>query len=120
MPTNPPDWDAMRRSAGAGIAAPDWPAHVRQISLEGLGLLGIDGEQRLYWDGKRIEVRQRLTLSWWQKLGAVLVVVATVTGGLGSCAQGVVEVVKFGCQRGWWHHGCANEPVRRPPTSHAG
>lgn len=106
MPNHPPDWEAMRRAARAGVAAPDWPAQVRQISLEGLGLLGIDAAQRLYWDGKRIEVRRRLALSRWQKLGAFLVVAATVAGGVGAAVQAAVAVADFGCQRGLWHRWC--------------
>ena len=121
MPTDPPDWDAMRRSAQSGVAAPEWPVQVRQISVEGLGLLGIDADRHLYWDGKRIELRQSLLLSRWQKIGAVLVVAASVAGGLGAGTQAVVEVARFGCRLGWWHDVCAPAAVpHAAPTRPAG
>lgn len=55
-----------------------WPAHVRQISQEGLGFLGVGDDGLIYWDGRAIEMRRALTV--WQAVGAVLVTVSAVVG----------------------------------------
>ncbi len=52
--------------------------------MEGLGLLGLDEHYRLYWDGKPVEMRYRLT--FWQTIGAFVVGAFVV---LGSVATGV-------------------------------
>jgi len=110
----------MRQSARAGSAAPEWPEGVRQISIEGLGLLGIDDDHQLYWDGQRVEVRRRLTLSFWQKFGAVIVVIATVFGGIGSFAEGYVAATEYGCKLHLWQHTCPPHEGSRPVNADAG
>lgn len=85
------DWDHIRRIAIAkGNTPADWPSHVRPISIEGLGLLGIDAQHRLYWDGKAVEVRRALT--FWQSAGAVAVVLAAIVGALASAVQAYVAL----------------------------
>jgi hypothetical protein len=36
------------------------------MSWQGIGLLGIDEENRPYWDGRPIEISRRLELTFWQ------------------------------------------------------
>lgn len=83
------DWEHIRRIAIANGNTPDdWPKHVRPISIEGLGLLGIDAQHRLYWDGRPVELRRALT--FWQSLGAVAVVISAIVGALASAIQAYV------------------------------
>jgi hypothetical protein len=89
---------------------PNWPEGVREINVENLASLGINDSGELFWNGRRIEVRRRLRLSWWQNAGAAAVVIATVLGGLGGFAQGAVAVVDFGCARKSWTSWCAAVP----------
>ncbi len=64
------------------------PEGLRPISMEGLSLLQIDDSGRLFWDGKPIEVSKAFTLTWWQKVGAVVAIVATA-------ATAVVEWLQY-------------------------
>ena len=66
----------------------EWPAHVKEVSLEELGLLGRDAQHNLYWDGKPVEVRKRLDLRWWQ-------VVLAIMTALGAFASGAVAVIRL-------------------------
>ena len=57
---------------------PGWPSGVKPISIDGLDALGVSDDGYIYWDGKRIVTEKRLTLSMWQKIGAILTVLATL------------------------------------------
>jgi len=61
------------------------PAGVRTITMEELDRLGIDGNNRLYWDGKQVGLDTTLSLNWWQGL-------AIVVGGFGA---GLSELIQF-------------------------
>jgi hypothetical protein len=65
-----------------------------------LDRLGVDDNGRLYWDGKPVEARQRLHLTGGQRLGAFLVGLALIAGGIGAAAQGVIAVNEWGCRTG--------------------
>lgn len=58
------------------------PKGVTPISFMDLGRLGIDVEKRLHWDGEPVETRQRISLSFWQKVGACLTVASAVVVAL--------------------------------------
>lgn len=90
-------------------ATPDtsrWPAGVRQITIDETGWLGLDDEGRLYWDGNPVEVGRRLTLSRWQKAGAITVAIAAVLGGFGGFVQGAIAGHEYGCEKKWLQAGC--------------
>jgi hypothetical protein len=108
------EWDRIRRSQRSNQRAPGWPEKVTSISLEYLALLGVDDENRLYWDGQPIEIRRRLVLTRWQKLWAAIVSVAIVIGGVGGAAQGLTASFDFGCKKGWW--SCP-PPAEHPPQA---
>lgn len=91
-----------------------WPAGVAEINIGQIGLLGVDKDNRLYWDGKPVEVKQRLSLSWWQGFGSVLLVVFSVVGGLGAAAQGWAAAHQWSCQIRWTQWACPPEAV--PPA----
>jgi hypothetical protein len=62
----------------------DWPPHVWSVGLDRLDYLGVDSAGNLYWDGKRVEIRRPLSLSLWQKIGAVLLAASAVTGAVAT------------------------------------
>jgi hypothetical protein len=59
-----------------GTPPAGWPKGVRQISMEGLSLLGLDEKGRLYFDGAEIQYAG-LSLTRWQKIGGFLVVIGS-------------------------------------------
>jgi hypothetical protein len=81
-----------------------WPENVRPIGPDGTLFLGIDENNRLYWDGKPIEIQRRLKFSRLQVAGALAVGIATLIGGLGA---GLNEGLDFGCKLHWWVQWCS-------------
>lgn len=57
---------------------PGWPSDVRPISQDGLDMLGVGDDGRVYWDGKVIVTEKRITLTFWQKVGGFLTVASAV------------------------------------------
>jgi hypothetical protein len=76
----------------------------RPISLDDLDRMGINGKNELFWDGKQVEVKSRLNLTWPQTVGAILVGVAAICGGFASAANDGSE---FTCRQ--WHLFCGYE-----------
>ena len=74
------------------------------ISMEDLSRLQINDRHELFWDGKRVEVKSRLDLTWPQTLGAILIGAAAIMGGLASAANDGTE---FTCRQ--WHLFCGHE-----------
>jgi hypothetical protein len=57
----------------------------------------------------------RLVLTRSQKVWAVLVALALIAGGIGSCAQGVVTYHDWACRMGYWPIvGCAGQEETDP------
>ena len=42
--------------------------------------VGVDQEAALYWDGKPVEIKRPLSLTVWQRIGAVAVTLSAVAG----------------------------------------
>ena len=81
-------------------AAPDgWPPGVTPIGIEDLDKLGLNPRNQLFWDGKRIEVRNRLDLTRLQKTFAVIVSVFAVLGAMGGFVTGLNNASVFLCAR---------------------
>ena len=78
----------------------NWPAGVEQIGLEDLGRLGINKDDQLFWDGRRIEVRQSLALTTFQKVIAGAAALCAVLGALGGFVTGFNNASVFLCARG--------------------
>lgn len=57
----------------------------RRISIDDLDRFSIDDDRNLYWDDQPVEVRR--TLTGWQSIGAVAVVVAAVASALADWIQ---------------------------------
>lgn len=98
----PIDWAEMRRLARSRERPSEWPAGLQAISTEGLALFGIDEENRLYWDGKRLAT---LTLTRWQKIGAVIVTVSAAVAATAAAVSAVED---------WKTIGGRSEPVNAP------
>ena len=67
-----------------------WPPHVRTVNFEDIGRLGVSEEngKTLYWDGKPVEVRKKISLTWRQGIIALM-------AALGSVASGVVAILEY-------------------------
>ncbi|MDR9783458.1 hypothetical protein [Rhizobium redzepovicii] len=75
------DWEQIRRSKFASVnVPPEWPADVNPVSLNGVSLLGIDANNNLYWDGKRLQLATRLGTV--ERVLAVLVSIGTVSSAV--------------------------------------
>jgi hypothetical protein len=63
----------------------------------------------------------RLVLTPSQKVWAVLVALALIAGGIGSCAQGIVTYHDWACRMGYWPVlGCGGEVDTEPEQSQRG
>ena len=78
---------------------PDWPPGVEPISLEDLSRLGINAHQELFWDGRNVEIRRRLTFTTFQKFIAFVVTICAILGGLGGFVTGINNASIFLCAR---------------------
>lgn len=71
------DWERIQKHKFAeGNTPSHWPKKVKLISMLGLQLFGLDDKSNLYWDGKKVEIRKKLSLSIWQKIGALTTVLS--------------------------------------------
>ena len=69
-----------------------WPRGVRPISMDGVGMLGVGDDGSLYWEGKPIEVRRSFALSWWQRVGAIVVAGSAVIGAGAAAVSAYADV----------------------------
>ena len=53
--------------------------------------MGVGDDGALYWDGKPVEVAKRLSLTTWQRIGAVLTVLAALTAAGASVASAIAD-----------------------------
>jgi hypothetical protein len=61
---------------------------IHGITYDELGRLGVDDDNRLYWDEKPVVLESRLALAWW-------VNIAVVVGALATAVLASIEVLKF-------------------------
>jgi hypothetical protein len=93
------------------VTPPRWPAGVQPIRVADLGRLGIDGENQLFWDGKRVEIRRPLVLTGLQTFVAGVVTVCAVLGGLGGFVSGINNASLYLCARDIHWLGCPRPQV---------
>lgn len=86
----------------------NWPKGVRPISMDGVGHLGVGNDGTLYWDGRPVQVAKRVTLSFWQGLGAVLTVIAALAAGGGAVVSAWVD---------WTTQPTSGPPPVSPPAA---
>jgi hypothetical protein len=113
----PKDTDSPAEKV-AGDADPAPPkkssSNLHQLATADLSRLAIDNDGKLYWDGKPVEVRRRLSLSPEQTLAASIVAVFLVIGAIGAAAQGSLALRDWGCRLGWTANYCVL-PDKAPP-----
>jgi hypothetical protein len=56
--------------------------------------LQVDEDGRLYFDGKPVEIKNKVSLTWWVNIAAIL-------AAAGALAQGTMAVIAYF----WPHHG---------------
>ena len=98
----------------SGRSAAGWPEGVEQVGLEDLGRLGINRDDQLFWDGRRIEVRRSLNLTRFQKVITGIVTFFAVLGGVGGFVTGLNNASIFLCAREIHWLSCPVPPVVAP------
>jgi hypothetical protein len=84
------------------------------VGMTDLSRLSIDGDGRLYWDGKPVEVQRRLLMSRPQIVGAGLIGVFVVIAAIGATLQGSTAAHDFACKQGWIASYCLAPPPPAP------
>jgi hypothetical protein len=85
------------------------------MSWQGIGLLGIDEENRPYWDGRPIEVRRRLELTSWQIFLAWVTAAALAVGAMGIVVLALNAGYDLGCKLHRWSCSLPVEDVPPEP-----
>jgi len=85
--------------------------NVHPVDMTDLSRLSIDRDGRLYWDGKPVEVRRRISMSRAQVVGASIVAAFVVIGALASA---VVAARELACQFGWSASACTGPGAVQP------
>lgn len=84
-----------------------WPAGVKPLSYRVFQMMGVNEvTKELYWDGKPVEVRRRLDLTWRERVFAVAVGLFTILGSIGAVAQGWTAAHQWACQTQIVAWGC--------------
>jgi hypothetical protein len=63
---------------------------VRSLTWADFERFGIDEQNRLYFDGKKVITEQTITFDWWVSLFVIL-------GGFGAFVSGLIDLCKTTC-----------------------
>jgi hypothetical protein len=106
----------------SGSPQPGWPTGVRELGVGDLKRLGIDGDNQIYWDGRRIEIRKSIVLTGFQKWVAFVVGVVGLLAGqrlppgsmtlLSSFARGILPCCRVRRRNGSTDPGNAVMPAQ--------
>ena len=78
--------EEIRKNPGAdGPTLAHWPRDVRSLSIDGLSLIGVDSEGKIYYDGKPIAYQA--TLAVHERRIAWIIAVFIALGAIGSLIQ---------------------------------
>lgn len=66
-----------------------------------LSRLTVSSDGRLYWDDKPVVVRRRLLLSFWQKLGTMLIGLACLMIALSATVHAAITAHDWMCSARW-------------------
>lgn len=113
-PPSPPPALASKTPA-SNTPASKTPASKTPTGLD-LARLSIDDVGRLYWDGKPVEVRRRLTLSRAQVVGTSIIGVLVLVTALGAAVQGTAAAHEWACSRGLIETYCSGARLFDLPT----
>ena len=92
----------------------NWPPGVTPIGIEDLGKLGLNTRNQLFWNGKRIEIRNRLDLTRLEKTFAVIVSFFAILGGIGGFVTGLNNASIFLCAPDIHWVSCPITPAPAP------
>jgi hypothetical protein len=89
--------------------------NIHPLATADLSRLSIENDGRLYWDGKPVEVRRRIEMSWAQVVGASVVAAFVAIGAVGAAIQGSLALRDWGCRLGWTTSFCGLPALTPPP-----
>ena len=79
-------YEKIRNNPGVDAQPPKhWPSGVRSISIEGLSLIGVDHDGRIYYDGKPIAYQA--TLAGQERIIAWIIAISTLASAIGTLVQ---------------------------------
>ena len=61
---------------------------IRPITIDELDKLGVDENNRLYWEKHPVVVEKKITLQWWVNLSAI-------AGALSGITLAVIELLRY-------------------------
>jgi hypothetical protein len=83
----------------SGLPKTSWPPNVRPMTIDETGLLGIrDRDGQLFWNGREIQTRKKVTLRGFELSLAVVVAVATLIGSALSSWEWLCHLAWIGVQ----------------------
>jgi hypothetical protein len=125
-PTEQSDEGRQNPSGGGEAAGPSTvvplgkpvPAsrHIRSVGVMDLTRLSIDDDGRLYWDGKPVEIRRRITMSRAQIIGASVIGAFAAIAAAGAAIQGAATAYEWACRAGWTSSSSCSVPAPPPRT----
>ena len=80
-----------------------------------LSRLSVTSDGRLLWDDKPVVVRRRLQLSFWQKLGAIIIGVAALIIALSGAINAAITAHEWMCSAKWVTSYCVAPPPLATP-----
>lgn len=63
---------------------------INPITISQMDRLGVDEENRLYWDSKPLVIEEKLTLSRWVNISVIL-------GAISTAAMAVIQIYQLFC-----------------------
>jgi len=105
---------ALMATSAAGAAPIAAEPRASKPTMD-LSRLSIDDNGHLYWDGKPVEVRRRVSLSTGQILAATIIGLFVIVGGIGAAINGSAAAFEWGCKLGWIRSNCSSPTLLLPP-----
>jgi hypothetical protein len=94
--------DELRRIPFLRVNPRKRPKGVRGIGQGELDGLGVDIDGRLYWQGRPVEIiGQRLVLSFWQRVYALILGAGAFAAFVVTLAQGLTALADWMCKVQW-------------------
>lgn len=85
------------------------------VGTNELHRLSVGGDGRLFWDDQPVLVRRRLVLTFWQKLGAILIGLAALTIALSAVVHAGIAAHEWMCGAKWVSGYCPGATPAAPP-----
>lgn len=84
-------------------ADPDtWPKGVRVIGPDELDALGVDGDGRLHWHGKPVEITgHRIEFSMGHKIWGIIVALGALTTFIVTSLEATTAIIDWMCKVQW-------------------